>query len=64
MADKPEDLMSKANLSAKSRARVEEAMKEAIDRELVETAMTPGGPEAAGNIFSRGWIFSRLHADG
>jgi hypothetical protein len=62
MSDKrtPNESMSLAGLAPDARARVEKALKEALDRELVDTAVSAGGLAAAGNIFSRGWIFSRL----
>jgi hypothetical protein len=47
-----------ADLHPEARSRVEAALKEALDREVVSGNL--GGPAAAGNIFSRGWIFSRL----
>lgn len=49
-----------ANLSAEARERVDKALKEALEREIAEAGISPGGLAAAGNIFSRGWIFSRL----
>jgi len=45
-------------LHPEARARVESALKEALEREVV--AGSVGGGAAASNIFSRGWVFSRL----
>src|SRR5688572_22822483 len=45
------------NLSDDARIRVNSALKAAIERETVTGGL---GNVAAGNIFSRGWIFSRL----
>jgi len=53
-----ESLKRLGDLQPEARLRVETALKDAIDREVVSGA--GGGPLAAGNIFSRGWIFSRL----
>jgi len=44
-------------LSPDSRERVSSALKEAVEREVQSIG---GGNVAAGNIFSRGWVFSRL----
>lgn len=63
MADRQgtsENMAALSALSPEARARVEKALKEAIDREAVEGVVASGGLGAAGNIFSRGWIFSRL----
>ncbi len=51
------DLERLEHLSPEARARVDSAFKAAIEREVVVGEI---GPAAAGNIFSRGWIFSRL----
>ena len=59
MADTPTTEIP-ANLSPEARDRVEKALKDALEREVAESALGPGGLAAAGNIFSRGWIFSRL----
>lgn len=45
-------------LAPEARVRVESALKEALEREVVAGGLTGGA--AAANIFSRGWIFSRL----
>jgi hypothetical protein len=46
-------------LDPDARGRVESALKDALERETVAGGLG-GGTAAAGNIFSRGWIFSRL----
>jgi hypothetical protein len=45
-------------LSPEARSRVEDTIRKAIEQETVAGGL--GGASAAGNIFSRGWIFSRL----
>jgi hypothetical protein len=45
-------------LSSQSRQRIQEVLKKALERETV--AGSVGGGAAAANIFSRGWVFSRL----
>jgi hypothetical protein len=44
-------------LPPEARARVEAALKAALEKEVVAGA---AGGGAAANIFSRGWVFSRL----
>jgi hypothetical protein len=54
----PEPLESRlAGLSKEARARVEQTMKEAIERELATEAMGPAA--AREKEFSKGWFFSR-----
>jgi hypothetical protein len=46
-------------LDPAARSRVQSALKDALERETL-AGQAGGGAAAAGNIFSRGWIFSRL----
>ena len=46
------------SLDDDAKERVNMALRSAIEREAVAGGV--GGAVAAGNIFSRGWIFSRL----
>lgn len=45
------------SLDPAARTRIESALKNAIEREAVAGSL---GGAAAANIFSRGWVFSRL----
>jgi hypothetical protein len=53
------DLERLKDLNPEARERVESALKAAIEREAAE-ANIGGSALAGGNMFSRGWIFSRI----
>jgi len=53
------DIDRLSSLQPEARARVESALKAAIERE-VAAGRVGGGAAAGGNMFSRGWVFSRI----